>query len=424
MKEATEYYNKIISEREIQENRFDQEKQELETRFTMELEELQKKQMKDLDKLEQQQTQEYKNKTKQLKSDQNKEIKRFKDQQKKEDKDEKKKAEKETIKSELKRRLSQLKEIQDARRNQREMEFQTALEEEYNKMINSLIIVQRNTTERIEMEYLELEQDIRKRKENEVWELEKKHTQDKHQLLKQQMREAFHMQRHQMQMRHQKEYDQQIRRDSFRKDELLQQQLFEQKQLPKLIKSEYKKQSSEMKKTMGLRRTAEEKEKLKKLEQLFLLKEETEKQLMIDKHTASKEMIQLEHENSLREMVEIQNEKKLQLTQEETRKIHEGEKQHTEDLTKWRKELNTRKMKLEDDFHQQTQEKTSFYRSDELLSHHSKYITRNSISVSANARSSIIDIQMEFVSGQSLSIDESVDGRGLKEDGLEEQNDS
>ena len=41
-------------------------------------------------------------------------------------------------------------------------------------------------------------------KENEVWELEKKHTQDKHQLLKQQMREAFHMQRHQMQMRHQK----------------------------------------------------------------------------------------------------------------------------------------------------------------------------------------------------------------------------
>ena len=41
-------------------------------------------------------------------------------------------------------------------------------------------------------------------KENEIWELEKKHTQDKHQLLKQQMREAFHMQRHQMQMRHQK----------------------------------------------------------------------------------------------------------------------------------------------------------------------------------------------------------------------------
>ena len=58
----------------------------------------------------------------------------------------------------------QLREIQDARRNQREMEFQSVLEEEYNKMINSLITVQRDITEKIEMEYLEKEQDIRKRK--------------------------------------------------------------------------------------------------------------------------------------------------------------------------------------------------------------------------------------------------------------------
>lgn len=93
MKEATEYYNKIIAERETQQNKFDQEKlvntiitivffflfqlhpfisiiQELETKFTAEQEELQKKQMKDLDRLEQQQLQEYKNKSKQMKSDQ------------------------------------------------------------------------------------------------------------------------------------------------------------------------------------------------------------------------------------------------------------------------------------------------------------------------------------------------------------------
>ena len=116
--------------------------------------------------------------------------------------------------------------------------------------------------------------------------------------------------------------------------------------------------------------------------------------------------------------------KKLQLTQEETRKIHEGEEQHTEDLTKWRKELDKRKKKLEDDFHQQIQEKRSFYHSDELLSHHAKYVVRSSVSVSANARSSIVDLQMEFVSGQSFSIDESANGSGLKEqvdnDGLEE----
>ena len=56
-----------------------------------------------------------------------------------------------------------------------------------------------------------------------------------------------------------------MRRDSFRMEELLQQQLFEQKQLPKQIKIEYKRQLSEVKKNMGLRRTQEDKEKLKKV---------------------------------------------------------------------------------------------------------------------------------------------------------------
>ncbi len=36
------------------------------------------------------------------------------------------------------------------------------------------------------------------------------------------------------------------------------------------------------------------------------MKEEAEKQLMNEKHSSDKEMLQLEHENSLREMVEIQ----------------------------------------------------------------------------------------------------------------------
>ena len=61
------------------------------------------------------------------------------------------------------------------------------------------------------------------------------------------------------------EYDQQMRRDSFRMEELKQQQLFETKQLPKQIRIEYKQHLSEAKKNMGLRRTPEDKEKLKKV---------------------------------------------------------------------------------------------------------------------------------------------------------------
>ena len=127
-------------------------------------------------------------------------------------------------------------------------------------------------------------------------------------------------------------------------------------------------------------------------------------------------------------VISLQNEKKLQLTQEETRKIQEGEEQHSEALAKWRKELNTRKQKLEAEFQRQAEEKAGFYRSDELLNHHVKYVTRSSVSVSANARSSVVDLQMEFVSGASLSIEgasgsvNGTDGQGDKQvvGGLEE----
>ena len=39
---------------------------------------------------------------------------------------------------------------------------------------------------------------------NELWEMEQRQKQDKHQMLKQELREAFHMQRHQMHSRHQR----------------------------------------------------------------------------------------------------------------------------------------------------------------------------------------------------------------------------
>lgn len=75
-------------------------------------------------------------------------------------------------------------------------------------------------------------------------------------------------------------------------------------------------------------------------------------------------------------------------------------------------------MKLEEEFHKQLQEKIDFYRDDEMLSHHAKYVSRTSVSVSANARSSVVDLQMEFVSGPSVSIEETdtVDGSLKKED--------
>ena len=72
---------------------------------------------------------------------------------------------------------------------------------------------------------------------------------------------------------------------------------------------------------MGLRRTAEEREKLKKvcmcvcvfrkdyilqLEQKYIFKEENERSLMKERHTRDLETQKAEIENNIREMVDIQ----------------------------------------------------------------------------------------------------------------------
>lgn len=78
--------------------------------------------------------------------------------------------------------------------------------------------------------------------------------------------------------------------------------------------------------------------------------------------------------------------------------------------------MNNRKIKLEEEFEKQTKEKKQFYISDEMLSHHSKYVMRSSVSVSANARSSVVDLQIEFVSSPSVSLEGPKENIDEKED--------
>jgi hypothetical protein len=289
-----------------------------------------------------------------------------------------------------------MKETIDQRKAEQDAIFQQQMDAQYEQEMTKLIQEQRDNMKQTELVYLSEEQDIKRRRENDQWELEKRHKQEEHQLLKQNIREAFHMQRHQMQMRHHKEYEQQVRRDNFRFEELKQQQIFERKQLPKQINAEYKQQLLEMKKSMGLRRTTEDKARLKKLEQMYFIKEESSRALMKEKHMRDIETLKAEMENNTREMVEIQNEKKLQLTQQETRKIQERDEQHTNDLREWKNELVTRKESLEEKFNQQQREREAYYTSDEVLVHHRRYSMNTSISLSSvTSRSSFHEGQLE-----------------------------
>ena len=92
----------------------------------------------------------------------------------------------------------------------------------------------------------------------------------------------------------------------------------------------------------------------------------------------------------------LQNEKKLQLTQQETRKIQERDDQHSKELAEWKKELANRKQRLEEEFQSEQQERVTFYSSDELLVHHKRYSMKSFISVSSvSSRSSFTDFQSD-----------------------------
>ena len=75
----------------------------------------------------------------------------------------------------------------------------------------------------------------------------------------------------------------------------------------------------------------------------------------------------------------LQNDKKLQLTQQETKKIKERDDQHSSDLTAWKMQLHTRRDQLEKEFQRQQEEKEEFYISSQLLDHHRRYTLNSSI---------------------------------------------
>lgn len=142
----------------------------------------------------------------------------------KQHRDAQKKVEKEELKrlkssKSSKEAIKQKQEELEDKRMEREKGFVQNLQELFEIAVQKMIEQQRLEMKDLEMSYLNTEQACRRSKysfacflnlslcflerENELWEMERRHKQENHQLLKQQLREAFHMQRHQMQARHQ-----------------------------------------------------------------------------------------------------------------------------------------------------------------------------------------------------------------------------
>jgi hypothetical protein len=135
----------------------------------------------------------------------------------------------------------------------------------YERELNNILERHKMDMKSLELAGIKARQDLERNHTNELWEMEQRQKQDRHQMLKQELREAFHMQRHQMHSRHQKEMELQARRDQFRVDELRQQHLLETRQVPKKLKAEHKQVLSELRKGRQRKNAEAFKEEVKRV---------------------------------------------------------------------------------------------------------------------------------------------------------------
>ena len=96
------------------------------------------------------------------------------------------------------------------------------------------------------------------------------------------------------------------RRDQFRLEELRQRHLLEKRQLPKSLKTDHKAQVATLRKAIRSKKTDNEKEKFRQLDEQYVRKSQVQTELMNDRHEKELETLRAELDANMRELQEIQ----------------------------------------------------------------------------------------------------------------------
>lgn len=223
----------------------------------------------------------------------------------------------------------------------------------------------------MERQFLLNKQQILRTREAAIWELEEKHMLERQQLAKHQLKEIFFLQRHQMLVRHEKELEQVKRINTRHEENLLKRQTHEKRQLPKRIRSEMKTRelmfreslriSTLANKANGTDSSTEERDKLRQFQESEKNRYKAEQQRQEQKHHRQLEELRQSSLNTIRELEQLQNEKRKALMEHETAKLKQMQAEHNNEQIKWRRNLKTRKSRLEDEFMRQISEQERFY---------------------------------------------------------------
>jgi len=218
-------------------------------------------------------------------------------------------------------------------------------------------------------------QDLLRSRESELWKMEEKHLQERHQVSKQQIKDQFHLQRQQLVLRHDKEEEQMLRHSRRVEDEMVARQRRERIRLPKIQQKEAKIRMNMFKKSLRISsvyqdplQSVSQKDKIKKSltsstdlmtwqrrsdrrfyeeEKNFSLSESKrqrqEKSNLQQKHLGQQRELQARCESHLKELQQLQNEKRRLLVERENEKLRDLEDHFQNELQEWRDKLKPRK---------------------------------------------------------------------------------
>lgn len=343
------------------EKRLQQEAAQLLKDFDIELEATNRQQKQLIEKLEQQQEETLKEASREVRSLQQNELKHFREQ----------------LKIEFRCAKHDIQHLPKARRRAKKDELALNQADAARAFIDQLntahdAALKQNTQQyqerlaAMERKFLSDKQQLLRTREAAIWELEEKHMLERQSLAKHQLKDIFFLQRHQMLVRHEKEMEQVRRINARHMENLLKRQSDEKKQLPKRIRSEMKTRLLMFREslrisTLANKAHAEERDKLRQFQESEKNRYKAEQQRQEQKHQRQLEELRQSSLNTIRELEQLQNEKRKALMEHETAKLKQMQDDHNSEQINWRRNLKSRKARLEEEFIRQRSEQERFY---------------------------------------------------------------
>merc|ERR1712223_1841617 len=272
-------------------------------------------------------------------------------------------------KSERKETLKARKEALEGDQNHREQLFLAKLNDTHEASLKRLSDTHREKIALLDRQFLQQKQQLMRAREAAIWEMEERQLHERHQLAKRQLKDLFFLQRHQMLVHHEKELEHLKRMMDRKEEELIKNQTFERKALPKRIRQEMKAREMMFRESMRISVTnlnetlkpIEEKDRLKKFQEAEKKRYRAEQHRFEMKHQRQLEESRASSATNIKELEQLQNEKRKMLMEHETQKLRELDDTYGQELREWKGQLKPRKQALEDEFAFQLEEQERHY---------------------------------------------------------------